>query len=97
MDDLAIEIVANVYKANDSFISGYDQANVFRRRLGFELDALSKVKILGTIARVASRNQCISKGEYGVLARLLTDCQNLIGAWYKSDRLRLEKILLKDV
>ena len=90
MDDLAMTIVENIYQANDNYVSGANQVEVYEKRLELELEALSKIKLLTTLARVATENQCMSKGEFGVLAKLIHDCQLLLGAWYKSDRKKQE-------
>ena len=88
-----MEVVGNVYIASDYFVGGKDKQRILYHRIALELEALSKVKILGNVARIATENQCITKGEYGVLSKKISDCQKLIGAWYKSDRLRLEDSL----
>ena len=90
MDDLGMAIVENIYQANDYFVSGTNQVAVYEKRLELQLVALSKVKLLGTMARIAMENQCITKGEFEVLSKLIHDCQQLMGAWYKSDRSRQE-------
>ena len=60
------------------------------RRIDFQRSAMTDMKVLGYFAMLAMEQNCILPKQYEQVARFVTDCQNLLGAWMNSDRKRLQ-------
>lgn len=61
-----------------------------KERLGFQRAAMTDLKLLGYMAMLSMEQECILPKQYEQIARQVTDCQNLLGAWMNSDRRRLQ-------
>ena len=51
---------------------------------------MTDLKVLGYFSMLAMEQECILPKQYEQIARQVTDCQNLLGAWMNSDRKRLQ-------
>ena len=87
MQNYALDVIENLYIANEIFIQAgrRDQAE---RRLMFQQKAQTTLRLLGYIAQLAMEQQCILPKQYEQITRQVYDCRNLLGAWMKSDRKR---------
>ena len=89
LQNLALSVIENLFRANDVYVSKQDiQAQ--KERLGFQRAAVTDVKLLGYMAMLSMEQGCILPKQYEQIARRVTDCQNLLGAWMNSDRKRLQ-------
>jgi hypothetical protein len=89
MQNLAIDIIEKAYRANEVYASGGGEGAAERRR-ELQREAMTSAKLLGYIALLANEQGCILMKQYEQITRLLSDCQNLLGAWMTSDRRRRE-------
>ena len=89
LQSLALDIIENLYRANDTFITKENTA-AQARRLAFQHKAMSDLKILAYFSLLAMEQKCILPKQYEQIARQTTECQNLLGAWINSDRRRLQ-------
>ena len=88
LQNLALDVMENLYRANDVYVhKGDDQA--FARRQELQRTAMTDLKLLGYMAMLSMEQQCILPRQYEQIARQLTDCQSLLGAWMSGDRKRL--------
>ncbi|MDR2546299.1 MAG: four helix bundle protein [Lachnospiraceae bacterium] len=87
LQSLAMDVIENIYRANEVFIGtgGHDKRE---RRLDFQHQALTSLKILAFFSELAMTNNCILPKQYEQIAKLTTDCQYLLGAWINSDKKR---------
>ena len=83
----ALNIIENLYRANDVYIAK-SNTNAVARRNEYQHQALTEAKLLGYIAQLAMEQGCILPKQYEQVTRKIHDCQNLIGAWINSDRKR---------
>ena len=83
----ALNIIENLYRANDVYIAKSNTSAVARRN-EYQHQALTEAKLLGYIAQLAMEQGCILPKQYEQVTRKIHDCQNLIGAWINSDRKR---------
>lgn len=83
----ALEIVECIFRANDTFVVRGDAA-ALAKRLEYQRRALTSAKLLCCMSLLAMERGCILLKQYEQIARLGTDCQNMIGAWMNSDRSR---------
>ena len=89
LQNLSLDIVENIYKANEVFVQSKD-AQHMQKRLNSQHSALTNVKILAYISLLAREQGCILPKQYEQISKLVHDCQYLIGAWIKSDRTRFD-------
>ena len=85
MQNLAMDIIEKIYRANDVFVQGDSDMRI---RINMQHEALTATKLLGYIALLASEQGAILFKQYEQITKMVSDVQNLIGAWIKSDRER---------
>ena len=88
LQNLAMDIIENIYRANEVFIGRGSQLQQ-EKRLDFQHKALTSLKILAYFAEIAMTQSCILPKQYELIAKLTADCQHLLGAWINSDKKRL--------
>ena len=88
LQNLAIDIIENLIRANDVFITKTDILSQ-RERANYQRRAMTDLKLLGYIALLSMEQQCILPKQYEQIARQVSDCCNLLGAWMNSDKKRL--------
>ena len=89
LQNLSLDIVENIYKANEVFVQSKDAQHV-QKRLDLQHSALTNVKILAYISLLARKQGGILPKQYEQISKLVHDCQYLLGAWIKSDRTRFD-------
>lgn len=89
MQNLALSVIENLFRANDVFATKADTIKK-KERLDFQRRAMTDLKILGYIALLSMEQKCILTRQYEQIAKMVTDCQNLLGVWINSDRKRLQ-------
>ena len=89
MQNLALSVIENLFRANDVFVTKVDTAKK-KERLDFQRSAMTDLKVLGYIALLSMEQKCILTKQYEQIAKMVTDCQNPLGAWINSDRKRLQ-------
>ncbi len=87
LQNLALDIIGEIYKANDVFVNRGD-FNALNFRLSLQREAMTNIKLLAYYAELALTMNAILMKQYCQIAKLTTDCQNLLGAWMNSDRRR---------
>ena len=88
LQNLAMDVIENIYRANEVFIGGGKHSNA-EKRLDFQHKALTTLKILAYFSEMAMTQNCILPKQYEQIAKLTSDCQHLLGAWINSDKKRL--------
>ena len=88
LQNLAINVIENLIRANDVFITKTDILSQ-RERANYQRRAMTDLKLLGYIALLSMEQQCILPKQYEQIARQVSDCCNLLGAWMNSDKKRL--------
>ena len=87
MHNLALDVIENLYRANDTFVTGKD-LEARRTRLEFQHKAITSRKLLAYISYLAYEQGCILPKQYEQISVLATGCRTLAGAWISSDRKR---------
>jgi len=88
MQNLAMDIIEDIYRANEIFISIGNPKNA-EKRLDLQHKALTSLKLLAYFSEIAMTQSCILPKQYEQISKLTTDCQHLVGAWINSDKKRL--------
>ena len=88
MQGYVLDVVENLYKANEVFItSPTDTANQ-ALRLRYQREAMSNLKLLNYMAQLSMEQNCIQMKQFEQISKQSLDCQNMLGAWMNSDRRR---------
>jgi len=88
MQNLSLELIEQIYRANDVYLSGPDREAAYTRRLDLQHGALTSVKLLGYMALLAREQGAILPKQYEQITRLTHECQRLLGGWINADRKR---------
>lgn len=88
MQNYALGVIENLYRANEVFVSRGDRDKA-AQRLNYQQQALTEVKLLGYVSQLAMEQGCILQKQYEQITKRLAECQKLLGAWINSDRKRL--------
>jgi hypothetical protein len=88
MQNLSIDIIDQIYRANETYIGGKEGMTQIGKRLNHQHGALTDIKILAFIAQLAMEQRCILPKQYEQIAEKATDCQYLLAAWINSDKKR---------
>lgn len=94
LQNYVLSIIEALIKANEIYVYGADKTinmNAVAIRTGLQRDALTELKLLSYMAQVAMEQQCILPKQYEQITRKIYYCQNLLGAWMKSDAKRFQK------
>ena len=89
MQNLCLDIIECLYRANDTFVNVGDQ-RAWNIRAEYQRKALTDLKLLGYISLLAMENKCILSKQYEQISRQSTECRNLLGGWMNSDKRRLQ-------
>ena len=91
MQNLALNVIENIYRANEVFILSINMKERLDKRLGFQHSALTELKLLAYFASVSVENNCILLKHFEQISKRTTKCQRLLGAWINSDRKRFDQ------
>jgi len=89
LQNLSLNIIENIYRANDIFFGGKHGTGHYAERLEYQRKALTDIRVLAYFAFLSLEQQCILPKQYEQIAKLSADCQRLLGAWINSDKKRL--------
>lgn len=91
LQNYSLAMIENLMSANE--VRVLDVRNRVRTdrletRRDYQQKAFTNIKLLSFIAQVSMEQQCILPKQYEQITKKLYDCQNLLGAWVKSDNKR---------
>ena len=89
MQNLALDAIEHLYRANDVFASKEDPSSC-RRRADLQHDAMTDLRLLAYVAQLAMEQQCILPKQFEQIARQEAECARLLGAWINSDKRRFQ-------
>ena len=89
MQNLSLDVIEYLYRANDTFITKGDTA-AWRQRLEFQHKAMTSLKLLSYFSLLALENKCIIQKQFEQISRQSVECMNLLGGWINSDKRRLQ-------
>lgn len=91
LQNYSISIVEQLLYANEVRMSVKSTKLLEKRleqRKNFQQQAFTNMKMLAYFSRLAMEQQCILPKQYEQITKKLYDCQNLLGAWVRSDNKR---------
>lgn len=87
LQNLALDIIENLYRANDTFVVKGDNA-AFEKRNGYQHTAMTDLKLLAYFALLARENGAVTPKQYEQISLQSTECLNLLGGWINKDKNR---------
>lgn len=93
MQNYALSIIENLIKANEIYVYGSNgniDTTLVEARTNLQRETLTNLKLLAYIAQVSMEQGCILHKQYEQITKKIYDCQNLLGAWMKSDGKRFQ-------
>ena len=91
MQNYGIDIVEALLRANGVRVikvDGKADREQLKIRQEYQQKAFTDIKVLAYLSQVAMEQHCILVKQYEQITKKLYDCQNLLGAWVKSDNKR---------
>ena len=89
LQNLALNIIENLYRANDIFVVKGD-IHSYAQRLEFQRKALTELRLLAYFSLLAFEQGVILGKQYEQISKHSTECINMLVAWIGSDRKRLQ-------
>lgn len=89
MQNLSLDIIENLYRANDTFVVKGNEKS-FNKRIEFQHKAMTDLKLLSYFSMLAVEEKCILPKQYEQISKYVEESQNLLGGWINSDRKRLQ-------
>ena len=94
MQTLSLNIIENMFRANDIFVKSGSRAAI-QKRMNLLSDALSNLKLLAYLAFLSDEQNCILSKQYEHLSKLAVACQKLLEAWIASHHALLSRSCTK--
>lgn len=94
LQNYAINVIEMLIKANEIYVYDSNRAvnvQLMQERVHLQREAMTNLKLLSYMAQLAMEQQCILPKQYEQITRKVYDCQNLLGAWMKSDSNRFQR------
>lgn len=88
MHNLCSDILADLIRANDTFIAPGD-ARALNKRISYQENAMTNVKLLGYFSMIAMENNCIQQRHYAQISEQITEVIKLLYSWSRSDKGKL--------
>ena len=82
LQNYALDIIENLYRANEVFVKAGDREKV-QQRIDFQHQALTELKLLGYMAQLSMEQGCILPKQYEQITKKIHDCQNMLGAYLR--------------
>lgn len=92
LQNLSMEIITDLYLANDIFVENIDEADAIARtkqRLNLQRRAMTNTRLIAYIAQLSLENKAITGKQYEQISRYTTEIQQMSVAWIKGDKKRL--------
>lgn len=88
LQNLSMDVISALYMANETFVGGEDAKANYYKRLNYQREAATKLRLLAYLAEVAMDQKAILPRQYQQIALHVTNTLGLLGGWIKSDRNR---------
>jgi len=88
LQNLSMDIIEDIYLANDVYVAGADAPRKARQRLELQREAMTKVRLLCYITQLAVEQKAMLPKQYEQIAMQGTEVLALLGGWINSDKRR---------
>lgn len=94
MQNYALDIIEGMIMANEVYVTEKGQSvniEALKERQKLQRNVLKNIKLLAYVSQLSMEQKCILPKQYEQITEKLYTCQNLLGAWIKSDLKRFGK------
>ena len=91
MQNYALDIIEDLYAANDVYITKAD-AQACARWLRLQNHAITCLRLLSYLGELGRNVQCLLPKQFEEMSRLITECHNTLVGWMASDKKRLAQM-----
>jgi len=88
LQNYALNIIENLYRANEVFLIKGNPATYEKRR-EYQRQSMTECRLLAYMAQLAMEQGAILAKQYEQITKKIYNVQNLLGAWMKSDDKRI--------
>ncbi|MCL2090523.1 MAG: four helix bundle protein [Micrococcales bacterium] len=88
MQNLALDIIECLFRANATFIGAGSVEADWRERRDLQHRALTSAQLLAYVAMLACEQKCIAPKHFEQISDRTATCQRMIGGWINSDTKR---------
>lgn len=88
LQNLSLDIIQDIYMANDVYVSGPDARSKAQRRLELQHKAMTETRLLCYITELAVEQKAMLPKQYEQIAKQGEEVLGLLGGWAASDRRR---------
>lgn len=89
LQNSALLAMEHLIRANEVYIKDKTQTGLYKKRLGYQEEAMIDMKVLGYMAMIAREQECILPRHQEQIALQLSECRKMLWAWMLSDKKRL--------
>ncbi len=86
-----MDIIQNLYLANDIFVGGENAKSQWEKRLNYQQAAMTKTRLLSYFALLAMEQKVILPKQYHIISVRAYEVMQALTAWVRSDKRRFEK------
>jgi hypothetical protein len=90
LQNLSMDIIENIYRANETFVGGPNGKANLQKRLDFQHAALTNTRLLAFVAQMALEQSAILPKHFEQIAKQTEECQRLLGGWINNDKKRFQ-------
>lgn len=88
MQNLCLDIIENLYRANMIFIKSKADKELIEKRKHYQKEAYVSLKLLSYMALLSKEQECILPKQYEQISRHAAETMQMLIAWSKSDQNR---------
>lgn len=92
MQNLSIDIIENLFRANQIFVRSRDDTGRMRIRMNYQNDAYVDAKLLSYLALISMESGCLLPKQYEQITRKTSEVMKLTIMWSRSDKERYARL-----
>lgn len=88
LQNYSLSVIEHLYRANNVFVANSDKPERYEKRLEFQHEAMTELRLLAYLSMIARESQCILPKQQSQISSKIIETQKLLYAWIKSDGAR---------
>ncbi|MCM1244857.1 MAG: four helix bundle protein [Roseburia sp.] len=88
LQNYSLSVIEHLYRANNVFVANSDKLERYEKRLEFQHEAMTELRLLAYLSMIARESQCILPKQQSQISSKIIETQKLLYAWIKSDGAR---------
>lgn len=95
MINLSLDVIEAIYQANEVFVRNDQDSKRLELRMQYLKKALTKLKLLSTVAMLSRDNACILPKQFEKISSSIYHISNMLGKMLQNDIRRVNSMGLK--